>query len=207
MANNCENTIRAGRITGNPLNGLCERVCIEVPVVFDGCVSRDQSLSVQLILTNITPGMVYPFTYISAVSYGVATLENQVVTSLDNNRIRIVGDVVIPVIVTFTDATGRTGTGRSSVALRKDIILRTPTRSLVPYRISVTANLASQIGNFINETTVNILCCVVCVIKIVVDADIVIPAYGYSVYPSCEDGSEDLCAALMNLPLFPPLND
>ena len=206
MANNCENTIRAGRIVGNPLNGLCERVCIEVPVVYDGCITRDQSLSYQLVLSDVTPGMIYPFTFVNAVSSGNATFENMTVSPESNNRARIVGDVVIPVTVTFTDATGRVGTGRSSVALHKDVILRLPVRSLIPYRVSVTANLASQIGNFINETTVNILCCVVCVVKIVVVSDIVVPTYGYSIYPDCVDGTEDLCAALMNLPLYPPFN-
>ena len=206
MADNCENTIRAGRISGNPLNGLCERVCIEVPVVYDGCISRDRSLSFQLVLSDITPGMIYPYTFLNAVSSGDATLENTIVSSVDNNRIRIQGDVVIPMTVTFTDATGRIGTGRSSIALHKDIILRIPERSLVPYRISVTANAVSQIGNFINETMVNIMCCVICIIKTVVTSDIVVPAYGYSVYPSCTDGSEDLCAALFNLPLFPSFN-
>lgn len=207
MGDNCENTIRAGRITGNPLNGLCERVCIEVPVVYDGCIARSASVAFQLVLTDITPGMIYPYSFVSAVGYGDATFENLTVTPQDGNRARIRGDVVIPVVVTFTDATGRVGTGRSSVSVHKDVILRIPTRSLVPYKITVTANLASEIGNFINETTVNILCCIVTVIKVVVISDILVPTYGYSVYPDCTDGSEDLCTALLNLPVFPPFNN
>ena len=206
MADNCENTIRAGRITGSPLNGLCDRVCIEVPVIYDGCVSRNQSLSYQLILTDITPGMIYPYTFVNAISYGDATIENLTVTPLDETRARVRGDVVIPVIVTFTDATGRAGTGKANVLLHKDVILRLPRRSLIPYKVTVAANLVSEIGNFINETTVNILCCVVCVIKIVIMSDILVPTYGYSVYPDCTSGTEDLCTALLNLPLFPPFN-
>ena len=31
------NTKAAGRITGNPMCGLCERVCIEAKKIFDGC--------------------------------------------------------------------------------------------------------------------------------------------------------------------------
>lgn len=200
-----ENTIKAGHIHGNPLNGLCERMVIEVPRVFDGCISRYPSLSFQLVLTDITPGMLFPYTFINVISQGDVVFANQVITLLEGRRARITGDIIIPVVVTFSDSTGRIGTGRSSISLHRDIILNVPVRSLIPYTVSVTASVAGEIGTFINETTVNVLCCVVAITKIIVMSDIVVPCYGFSVYPDCTEGSADLCSALLNLPLFPPL--
>ncbi len=205
MADNCENTIKAGRITGNPVNGLCERVVIEVPRVFDGCISRYPSLSFQLVLRDITPGLIYPYTFISVVSQGESLFANQVITPLEGRRARIVGDIIIPVVVTFSDSTGRIGTGRSEITLHRDLILNVPGRSLVPYTVSTTASVAGEMGTFVSETVVNVLCCVVAITKIIVMTDIVIPSYGFSVYPDCTEGAEDLCAALLNLPLFPPI--
>ena len=56
------NTKAAGRIYGNPLCGLCERVCIEVKKVFDGCITRIGNIPYTVALSNFTPGTVQPYT-------------------------------------------------------------------------------------------------------------------------------------------------
>ncbi len=44
-----------GQINGNPLNGLCEKVCIQVKKVFDACMQQTQLNDIVLPLTNFTP--------------------------------------------------------------------------------------------------------------------------------------------------------
>ena len=198
-----ENTIRAGRICGNPLTGLCERVVIEANRVFDGCVTRLSSKTFVLPLSDQTPGLTPPFTYISADSSGPAVFENVRITPLSERRSRIRGDVVIPVIVRYTDSRGRPGAGFSSVMVQIDVVLNTPAPSLVPFKVKTQAVLASDIGSFINEHTVTIVSCIVIITKVVVPTDIVVPSYGRSVYPECNE-VEDFCSRLLNLPLFPP---
>ncbi|MDR2202568.1 MAG: hypothetical protein LBP26_07455 [Clostridiales bacterium] len=199
------NTVKAGKIAGNPMAGLCDRVCVEVPRVHDGCILKMPSQTYRLTLTDITPGLTYPYTYINAVSVGRARAQNLVATPVDSARMRVNADVVMDVAVSFADSAGRPGGGKSSITIRRDIILNVPARSVFPYSIDFSAAIASEIGTFVNETTVDIVCCVVCISKIIVMSDILVPAYGYCVYPDCTDASPDLCSALMTLPLFPPL--
>ena len=78
------NTIRAGRISGDPAKGLCERICIEVPRVFDGCRESFDNQTFVLELTGISPQAVPPFTFVEATNYGEIVFENVSVVSLTN---------------------------------------------------------------------------------------------------------------------------
>ena len=58
-----------GRITGNPMNGLCERVVIQAQKVFDACIRQTQEEGITLALTGFNPeNPVYPLTFLSARS-------------------------------------------------------------------------------------------------------------------------------------------
>ena len=58
-----------GQINGNPINGLCEKVCIQAKKVFDACMQQSQLNGVVLTLSNLTPANpTYPLTFISAKS-------------------------------------------------------------------------------------------------------------------------------------------
>ena len=62
-----------GTISGNPLNGLCEKVCIQAQKIFDACIKQLQLQNLTLTLTNPTPANpTYPLTYISARSLSSA---------------------------------------------------------------------------------------------------------------------------------------
>ncbi len=198
-----KNTIRAGRIAGDPTVGLCERICIEVPRVYDGCRDTFDNQTVLFELTDISAQATPPFTFVSAHSYGTAVWENITVTPLDNGRARVAGDVVIPVSVTFTDALGNPYTGKSELRLHKDTVLCVPRRAVVPYEFRVTALFAGQTGNFIGERTVSVTGCYTYVLKVIVPVDILVPTYGYAVYPECTDCGGNACTALLSLPLFP----
>ena len=58
-----------GALTGNPINGLTEKVCIQVEKVFDAGIRQTQLENYSLTLTDITPATVtYPLTFVSARS-------------------------------------------------------------------------------------------------------------------------------------------
>ena len=58
-----------GAISGNPLNGLCEKVCIQAQKIFDACIKQIQLENYTLNLSDPSPaGPTYPLTFISAKS-------------------------------------------------------------------------------------------------------------------------------------------
>ncbi len=196
------NTIRAGRIRGNPLTGLCERICIEVQRVFDGCRENFNNQSFTLTVAQISAEATPPFTFVEASGSGEAAFENVVTVPLGNGRSRVSGDIVLPVTVTFTDAYNNAYTGVSSFRVHREFVLRLPEQSLVPYRIEVFAVFESLIGSFLSDDTVAGSGCYVYVAKVIVPTDILIPTYGNCVYPGCVDCG-DACNALLSIPLFP----
>ena len=196
------NTIRAGRICGDPTDGLNERVCIEVPRVFDGCREQLSSQSFLLPLTDITPAAVPPFTYVRAISFGESTFTVNSIMEGRRGQSCISGEVMIPLLVTFTDANSNGFTARSSITFTHTFSLRLPQDSVEPYTIRCRAAFRSSTGRFINDTTVSVLGCIVLIAKVVVNVDLLVPSYGYCVYPECT-GCGDICTAFLDLPLFP----
>jgi hypothetical protein len=60
-----------GPIFGNPLNGLCERVCIETTKVFDACIRQIEERNMQLVIVNPTPpSPTQPLTFTGCNSIG-----------------------------------------------------------------------------------------------------------------------------------------
>lgn len=197
------NTKRAGAICGNPLNGLCERVCIEVNKVFDGCISKYSDVSFTVTPSDFSAGATPPYTFNSARSSGPSVISNFVSTPVDNRRSRIEMDVTFPITVFFTDANGNSGTASSSITMHRDIILRLPEDSVVPYTVTAYTNLVSQIGSFTSDNTVTFRCCIIQIIKVIVPVDILVPSYGYAEYPECTDYEGEICQGLLNTPIFP----
>lgn len=197
------NTKKAGAICGNPLNGLCERVCIEVNKVFDGCITRFTDQTYTATLTGFTEGTVAPFTFVSARSSGESVISDFVATPIDGRRSRVEMNVTIPITVAYTDANGREGTATSSITVSRDIVLKLPSDSIVPYSLKAISNLVSTIGSFTSDETVSFRVCIVQIIKVVVPVDILVPSYGYAEYPTCVEYEGEVCEGLFNVPIFP----
>ena len=92
-----------GPITGNPLNGLCERMCIQTTKVFDSCMKQISLSDYTLTLTNFNPATyTEPLTFVSGVSSGTSTISNLSVERFDErpNFARVSATVNIPVTVT-----------------------------------------------------------------------------------------------------------
>ena len=196
-----------GQISGNPLNGLCEKVCIDAKKVFDACMQQVQLTGIVLDITNPTPSNpTYPLTFISAkntVSKGV--ISNLVIEPLSErpNSARVKADVTIPVSVAYTDANGIEGVALSSVTVTKDVILNIPSASIMPYSIEAVVSLVSTLGTYTGEGQFTIDACVSIILKVVMDVELLVPSYGYAAIPPCQEYTQEVCAGFFELPMFP----
>jgi hypothetical protein len=151
-------------------------------------------------------GLTAPYTFVSAVSSGAASMTSRQIVPVAATRSRLSGSVVVPLTVQYTDSAGRAGTANASITLPRDVELNTPPRALVPFETEVSASVVSESGTFISPDQVNIVCCGIILTKITVQTDIAVPSYGLAAYPQNCGDQADPCAGLFSLPLFPPLS-
>lgn len=195
--------------TNNIMNGLCERICIQVTKVFDACINQAQLENYRLTITNPNPANpTLPLNYISAYSTAnqPVTVSNLVITRFDDrpNFSRVQATVNIPVIVTYTDANNISGTAEAVVSIDEDVIMYVPQPALTPINVTAFGNVVSTIGTFISDETFSITACVTVVLKVVADVDVMVPSYGYCPIPPCTPFTQDeVCPGVFNTPLFP----
>ena len=196
-----------GQISGNPLNGLCEKVCIQAKKVFDACMQQMQLTDIDLDITNLTPANpTYPLTFISAKSLSTeGVISNLLIEPLAErpNCARVRADVTIPVSVAYTDANGVEGAATSSVTITKDVILNIPAASIMPYSVEAVVSLVSTLGSYSGENQFTIDACVSIIMKIVMEVELLIPSYGYCAIPPCQDYTQEVCAGFFELPIYP----
>ena len=196
-----------GQISGNPLNGLCEKVCVQAKKVFDACMQQTQLTGVVLDIINLTPdNPTYPLTFISAkstTSQGV--ISNLVIEPLAEppNSARVRTDVIIPVSVAYTDANGVEGAATSTITVTKDVILNVPSASIMPYTVEAVVSLVSTQGTYTGENQFTIDACVTIILKIVMEVELLIPSYGYAAIPPCQEYTQEVCAGFFELPMYP----
>ena len=196
-----------GQINGNPLNGLCEKVCVQAKKVFDACMQQTQLNGIVLDITNLTPSNpTYPLTFISAKS----TTSQGVVSNLTidplaerPNSARVKADIIIPVSVAYTDANGVEGAATASITVTKDVILNIPSASIMPYTVEALVSLVSTQGTTTGENQFTIDACVSIILKIVMEVELLIPSYGYAAIPPCQEYTQEVCAGFFELPMYP----
>ncbi|MBO5926988.1 MAG: hypothetical protein J6Q38_05485 [Clostridia bacterium] len=204
---NCSSDNVPSRITGNPINGLCEKVCIQAKKVFDACMKQSQEEGFVLTLTNLTPANpTYPLTFVSARS----TDTTAQITSLQvdpiqdrQNLSRVQITYVVPMEVIYTDANGVQGKATSSVTLSQDVILCIPSPSIMPYSIETTVSIVAPEGVYTGENTFTVSCCATSILKVVMSVEILVPTYGYANIPACQEYTQEVCSGFFELPLFP----
>lgn len=195
------------QISGNPLNGLNEKVCMEVSKVFDACMKQTQEEGVVLNLSNYNPvNPTFPLTFLSAKSIST----QGVITGVQVDRLadkphfaRVQATISIPVEVLYVDANGVQGIAQSSVSISQDVILFVPEPSIIPYEVNAVVSLISQEGVYTAENTFTVNCCVTVILKIVMPVQLLIPTYGYCNVPPCQEYSQEICSGFFELPLFP----
>ncbi len=195
------------QISGNPLNGLCEKVCIQVKKVFDACLKQSQEQGVVLTLTNLVPqNPTYPLTFISAKStQTLATITSLNVEPLADrpNLSRVQVSYSIPVEVIYQDANGVQGKGSSTMSFSQDIILFAPSPSIMPYEVEAVVSVVASEGTYTSENTFTVTACTTSILKIVMMVELLIPSYGYCQIPTCQEYTQEICAGFFELPLFP----
>lgn len=195
------------QISGNPLNGLCEKVCVEVNKVFDACMKQSQEDGIVLNLTdNVPASPTYPLTFISAKSTTTeGTLSAVSVDRLADrpNFARVQVTVDVPVEVLYVDANGVEGKAQSTVSFSQDVILFVPEPSVIPYSVKAVVSLISTEGVYTGENQFTVSCCATIILKIIMPVELLVPSYGYCAIPPCQDYSQEVCAGFFELPLFP----
>lgn len=200
-----------GAISGNPLNGMCEKVCIQAQKIFDACIKQIQLENYTLTLTDLEPcNPTYPLTFISAKSVS----SKGVITSLCVDRLadkpgcaRVQATVNVPVEVLYTDACGVEGTARSVVTVKQDVLLFVPAPSIMPYRVTAEVSAVCAEGTFNEgENTFTVNVCLTIILKVAIDVEILLPSYGYCAIPPAQDYSQEVCAGFFELPLYPQGN-
>jgi len=184
MPRNRIDSVRPGRICGDPLRCLCERVVIEVPRVFDGCVRRVDSENFVVRLDAIPEGLEPPFVFLELVSDGEAVLSD-ITTTRVGVRSRIACTVSIPVRCRFRDNTGREALGYGTLIQRTEVILHMPPSS----SLRVRAGINSLNGAFISDDTVSVNCCYEEEFTTAGTARLMVPVYDGLYIPECNAGN------------------
>jgi hypothetical protein len=197
-----------GTISGNPLNGMCEKVCIQAKKIFDACIKQVQLENYTLTLSNENPcHPTYPLTFISARS----TTTEGTLTNLNIDRLadkpgcaRVQAKVSIPVEVLYTDANGVEGVADATISVNEDVLLYVPAPSIMPYKITAEVSAVCAEGSFNKDTKVlSVNACVTVILKVAIDVEILLPSYGYCAIPPAQDYSQEVCAGFFELPLYP----
>ena len=194
-------------ITGNPLNGLTEKVCIQAEKIFDACIRQTQVQNYALTLTDPTPAdPTYPLTFVSARSTASeATVTNlNIERQVDRQCARVQATVSVPVEVLYTDANGVDGSATATVSLPVDVLLYVPAPSIIPYTVTSVMSVVVPDATFVSATEgFSASLCVTIILKISMPVEMLIPSYGYCVLPPAQEYSQEVCAGFFELPLYP----
>ncbi len=194
-------------ITGNPINGITEKVCIQAEKIFDAGIKQTQIENYSLTLTDLDPATpTYPLTFVSARSTGAeATVSNlSVERQADKSCARVQATISVPLEVLYTDAAGVEGSATATVSINQDVLLYVPSPSIVPFTVSAVMSAVVPNGTYNTETQgFTATVCVTVILKISMPVELLVPTYGYCVIPPAQDYSQEVCAGFFELPLYP----
>ena len=194
-------------MTGNPLNGLTEKVCIQAEKIFDAAIKQTQLENYSLTLTDLDPATVtYPLTFVSARSLSSETTVTglNIERQQDRHCARVQATVSIPVEVLYTDANGVEGSATGTVSIPVDVLLHVPAPSIMPYSVTAVGSVVAPEGTFISATEgFSVSLCITLIIRISMPVEILVPSYGYCVIPPAQEYSQEVCEGFFELPLYP----
>lgn len=205
---NFQSTQCPGTICGNPLNGLCEKVCIQAQKIFDACIKQVQIENYTLTLTDMLPANpTYPLNFISARSVSsVGTLTNLNIERLADKPgcARVQTTVSIPIEVLYTDANGVEGVAQATISVAEDVLLFVPAPSIMPYTALAKVSAVCAEGKFVEDSgTFVVNACITVILKIAIDVELLVPSYGYCAIPPAQEYSQEVCEGFFELPLYP----
>ncbi len=196
-----------GAISGNPLNGLNEKVCIQAEKIFDAGIIQTRLERYAVTLTDPTPAdPTYPLTFESARSTSsVGTLSGlNVERQADSGLARVQATVTIPIEVVYTDAAGTQGKASGVITLNEDVLLFVPPASVMPFSVTAAVSCVSPEGTFDAATGGFLIsACVTCILKVSMQVELLVPSYGYCAIPPAQEYSQEVCSGFFELPLYP----
>ena len=196
-----------GTISGNPFNGLCEKVCIQAEKIFDAGIIQTRLENYSIGLENPVPeNPTYPLTFISARSLSSEGVVSNlsVERQADNQCARVQATVTVPIEVVYLDAAGVEGKASSSITLTEDVIMYVPPASVMPFTVTSIASCVSPEGTWDSaNNTFTISACVTCILKVAMQVELLVPSYGYCAIPPAQEYSQEVCSGFFELPLYP----
>ena len=224
---NANNHCCPGAVNANTaLDGIQEKVCIQVKRVYDSCLQQKQLTNVDVTVTSYaqvvnqcacanqdhvqtsqpTSAPVPPITFESCRSSTTdVDIGNLTVERLCDRpcfaRIRCTVDV--PIDILFVDNRGIEYIGKGVVSVDRDVLLSIPDESIVPYNLEAMASAICVSGCFVGNNQFKMTVCVTIVLKVLADVEILVPSYGYCTIPPAEEFADSVCEEFFSLPLFP----
>ena len=222
-----------GVISGSALDGLTEKVCIQVQRVYDSCLQQEQIDKVDVVIQSYaqvvntcccnstaccnnetetippTSAPVPPITFESCRSSATdVDISNLTVERLCDRPCyaRVRGRIEIPIDILFTDSRCVEYIGKGTVTVDKDVLLSIPDESIVPYTLEGMASAVCVSGTYLGNNTFRLRVCVSIILKVLAKVEILIPSYGFCSIPPCEEFAENVCDEFFSLPLFPPMS-
>ncbi|GHV02473.1 hypothetical protein FACS1894211_13910 [Clostridia bacterium] len=196
-----------GAINGNPLNGLCEKVCVQVKKVFDACIRQTQEENVTIVLKNFVPEKpAQPLTFISCRSTSPkGIVSNLIIDRLEEKprQARVRCTVTLPMECIFVDANGVEGKAATSVSINEDIILFVPEPSIIPYQFEAVVSAVALDGVPAGADAFRCNVCITVILKVIIETELLIPSYGYCHIPPCQEFTQEVCSGFFELPLYP----
>lgn len=218
-----------GTITnGSALDGLQEKVCVQVKRVYDSCLQQEQLDDKEVTITSYamvannccncccddatetvppTSPPVPPITFESCRSTTTeGTIRNLSVERLCDRpcfaRVRCKIDV--PIDILFVDSRCVEYIGKGVITVDKDVLLSIPDESIVPYCLESMVSAICVAGTYEGNNKFKLTVCVTVILKVLAQVEILIPSYGFCPIPPCEEFAENVCDEFFSLPLFPP---
>ncbi len=218
-----------GTITnGSALDGLQEKVCVQVKRVYDSCLQQEQLDDKEVTITSYamvannccncccddatetvppTSPPVPPITFESCRSTTTeGTIRNLSVERLCDRpcfaRVRCKIDV--PIDILFVDSRCVEYIGKGVITVDKDVLLSIPDESIVPYSLESMVSAICVAGTYEGNNKFKLTVCVTVILKVLAQVEILIPSYGFCPIPPCEEFAENVCDEFFSLPLFPP---
>jgi len=220
-----------GTISGSALDGLQEKVCVQVKRVYDSCLQQEQLDDKEVTITSYamvanncgcscscgcndttetvapTSAPVPPITFESCRSTTTeGTIRNLTVERLCDRpcfaRVRCKIDV--PIDILFVDSRCQEYIGKGVITVDKDVLLSIPDESIVPYSLESMVSAICVAGTYLGSNRFSLTVCVTVVLKVLAQVEILIPSYGFCPIPPCEEFAENVCDEFFSLPLFPP---
>ena len=195
-----------GPITGDPGNGLCEKVCIQAEKIFDAGIVQTRLENYTLTLSDPVPAdPTYPLTFVSARSLTGTTVSGlSVERQPDSCCARVQVQVTVPVEIVYTDANGTEGRATGSVTLSEDVLMYVPGASVMPFTVTAVASCVVPEGTFnAQSNSFTVSACVTCILKVAMQVELLVPSYGYCAIPPAQEYSQEVCSGFFELPLYP----